>query len=43
MHEATFAAGMTIRWNKSISFQELCEALAPIAAVLAEEPTAQHG
>ena len=41
--EAAFAAGMTGFLNKPISIPELYEALAPIAAALAEEPTAQRG
>jgi PAS domain S-box-containing protein len=41
--EAAFAAGMTGFLNKPISIPELYEALAPIAAAAAEEPTAQNG
>ena len=41
--EAAFAAGVTGFLNKPISIPELYEALAPIAAALAEEPTAQRG
>ncbi|WP_313585769.1 hypothetical protein [Aquidulcibacter sp.] len=42
-HEDAFAAGMTGFLNKPISIPELYEALAPIAAALAEEPTTQRG
>jgi CheY-like chemotaxis protein len=41
--EAAFAAGVTGFLNKPISIPELYEALAPIAAALAAEPTAQRG
>jgi len=40
---AAFAAGVTRFLNKPISIPELYEALAPIAAAIAEEPTAQRG